>query len=88
MLSLWVLLSFCLIFCKFQPGVACKSVTYKKSVYNTLKKIWREMEDRPKNGSGLAPEESPLWHSLLDQVLSDTNTNLEEAVCSDPTNTS
>ena len=28
-----VLLSFCLIFCQFQTGVACKSVAYKKSVY-------------------------------------------------------
>ena len=28
--SLRVLLSFCLIFCKFQPGVAYKSVAYKK----------------------------------------------------------
>ena len=25
-----VLLSFCLFFCQFQPGVACKSVAYKK----------------------------------------------------------
>ena len=28
-------LSFCLIFCKFQSGVAYKSVAYKKSVYLT-----------------------------------------------------
>ena len=27
------LLSFCLIFCKFQPGVAYKCVAYKKNVY-------------------------------------------------------
>ena len=31
--SLIVLLSFCLIFCQFQPGVTYKSVAYKKSVY-------------------------------------------------------
>ena len=31
--SLRALLSFCLFFCKFQPGVAYKSVAYKKSVY-------------------------------------------------------
>ena len=31
--SIKVLLSFCLNFCKFQPGVAYKSVVYKKSVY-------------------------------------------------------
>ena len=31
--SLRVLLSFCLIFRKFQPGVAYKSVAYKKSMY-------------------------------------------------------
>ena len=29
-----------------------------------------------------------MWYSLLDQVLSDTNTNLEDAVCSNPTDTS
>ena len=29
--SLMVLLSFCLIFCKFQPSVAYKSVSYKKA---------------------------------------------------------
>ena len=36
MFSLMVLLSFCLIFCQFELGVAYKSVayiTYKKSVY-------------------------------------------------------
>ena len=27
--SLWVLLSFCLIFCQFEPGVAYKTVAYK-----------------------------------------------------------
>ena len=37
-----------------------------------------------KESSGLDPEKSPLWYSLLDQVLRDMNTNLEDAVCSDP----
>ena len=44
--SLRVLLSFCLIFCQFQPGVAYKSVAYKKRVIivwcmpaNTLRKV-------------------------------------------------
>ena len=40
-----------------------------------------------KTDSGQAPEESPLWYSLFVKVLSDTNTNLEDAVCSDPTDT-
>ena len=31
-LSLSVLLRICLIFCQFQPGVAYKSIAYKKSV--------------------------------------------------------
>ena len=31
--SLRVLLSFCFIFCQFQPGVPYKSVAYKKSVH-------------------------------------------------------
>ena len=56
--------------------------------YNDLKKKWHEIKDRPKKGSGLAPEESPLCYSLLDKLLADTNTNLEDAVCSDPTDTS
>ena len=30
-----VLLSICLIFCQFQPGVAYKSVTYKKACSST-----------------------------------------------------
>ena len=43
--SLRVLLSFCLFFCQFQPGVAYKSVAYKKSIYTlgssvTLYLIW------------------------------------------------
>ena len=33
--SLRVLLSICLIFCQFLPGVAYKSVAYKKSVYTS-----------------------------------------------------
>ena len=32
--SLRVLFNFCLIFCQYQPGVAYKSVAYKKSVYS------------------------------------------------------
>ena len=31
--NLWVMLSFCLIFCQFQPGVAYKSVACEKSVH-------------------------------------------------------
>ena len=33
--SLRISFSFCLIFCKFQPGVAYKSVGYKESAYTT-----------------------------------------------------
>ena len=41
MFSLRVLLSICLIFCQFQPGVAYKSVAYKKArvVRRTAKKL-------------------------------------------------
>ena len=53
--------------------------------YNALKQKWREIKGRPKEDSGIAPEE---WLFLLDQVLSDMNTNLEDAVCFHPTNTS
>ena len=48
--------------------------------YNAFNKKWREIKGRPKEGIGLTPEES----SLLDQVLSDANTNLKDAICSDP----
>ena len=34
-----LLLSFCLIFCPFQPGVAYKSVAYKKNT-QTLRKSY------------------------------------------------
>ena len=47
-----------------------------------------EITDRPKKGNGLAPKDSPLCYSLLGQFLSDTNLNLEDAVCPDPTDTS
>ena len=57
-------------------------------MYNLLKKKWREITDRSKKGNGLPPEDSPLCYSLFDQFLSDTNLNLEDAVCSDPTDTS
>ena len=56
--------------------------------YITLNKKWREIKERPKKGSGLAQEESSLCYSLLDQVLSDTNANLEDAVSCDPTDIS
>ena len=46
-----------------------------------------EITDRPKKGNGLAPKDSPLCYSLLGQFLSDTNLNLEDAVCPDPTDT-
>ena len=35
-----MLLSICLIFCQFQPGVVYKSVTYKKSVYFESQKYY------------------------------------------------
>ena len=55
--------------------------------YNFLKKKWREIKDRPRLGSGLAPQEFPAWYSDLDLVLGDTNTGLEDVV-SDPAETS
>ena len=35
--NLKVLLSICLIFCRFQPGVAYKKIAYKTSVYSKVK---------------------------------------------------
>ena len=55
--------------------------------YNFLKKKWREIKDRPRLGSGLAPQELPAWYSDLDLVLCDTSTGLEDVV-SDPAETS
>ena len=56
--------------------------------YNVLKKKWHDIKGSLRKANGLAPEESSLWYSLLGQVLSDTNANLEEAVYFDLTNTS
>ena len=56
-------------------------------LYNALKK-WRGIKDIPETCSGIAPEELALFYFLLDQVLNDTNTSLEDAVCFPPTNTS
>ena len=55
--------------------------------YNFLQKKWREIKDRPRLGSGLAPQELPAWYSDLDLVLCDTNTGLEDVV-SEPAETS
>ena len=55
--------------------------------YNALKKKWRDVKDRPKKGSGLAPTKTPDWYDNLDAVLGDTNSNLDEVI-SDPLDTS
>ena len=57
--------------------------------YNPLKNKCQEIKDRPKKGSGRAQKEtSLLWYSLLHQALIGTNTNLEDAACSGPTDSS
>ena len=45
--SLRVLLSICLSFCKFQPGVAYKSVAYKKRACINLKVFERNVSSVP-----------------------------------------
>ena len=55
--------------------------------YNFLKKKWHEIKDRPRLGSGLAPQELPAWYSDLYLVLGDTNIGLEDVV-SEPAETS
>ena len=56
--------------------------------YNSLKKKWLDIKYRSKEGSEIAPDESSLWYYLLDQVLSDTNTNLKDVSCPDPADAS
>ena len=55
--------------------------------YNNLKQKWRQRSDQKKNGSGLASSEDPEWYTILDPVLTDTNTGLD-VICSDPAETS
>ena len=55
--------------------------------YNSLKKKWREIRDRPRTKSGVSPKDVPDWYANLDKVLGDTNTNLENVI-SDPSETS
>ena len=38
------------------------------------------MKDCPRKGSDLAHEELPPWYYILENILGDTNTKLEDAV--------
>ena len=53
-----MLLSFCLIFCQFHPGVAYKSVVYIKSVY------FIENDLITQSQSGFKPGDSCINHLI------------------------
>ena len=48
--------------------------------YHVLKRKWREIKDRPRKGSGLAPKSNLEWHEKIDYILGDINTDLNELV--------
>ena len=48
--------------------------------YNAIKRKWREIKDRPWNGSSLAPKSNSEWYEKIDSILGDTNTDLKELV--------
>ena len=46
--------------------------------YNAIKRKWREIWDRPRKGSSLAPKSNLEWCKKIDSIFSDTNTDLNE----------
>ena len=48
--------------------------------YNAIKQKWREIKDRQRKGSGLAPKSNSEWYEKIVSVLGDTNTDLNELV--------
>ena len=51
-----------------------------KAKYNTTKQKWREIKDRSRKGSDLAPKSNPKQYEKIDSILVDTNTELNELV--------
>ena len=45
--------------------------------YNNIKQQWRNLRDRQKHGSGLAPTKCPDWFEIINHVLSDTNQTMD-----------
>ena len=54
-----------------------KAKNFGKGKYEPL---WREIKDRPRKGSGLAPKSNPEWYKKIDSILGDTSTDLNELV--------
>ena len=51
-----------------------------KAKYNTIKQKWREIKERSRKGSDLAPKSNPAWYEKIDCILVDTNTDLNKLV--------
>ena len=51
--------------------------------YNNIKQQWRNLRDRQKHGSGLAPTKCPDWFEIINHVLSDTNQTMDN-ICLHP----
>ena len=48
--------------------------------YNAIKRKWREIKERTRNSSGLAPKSIPEWYEKIHSTLGDTNTDLNVLV--------
>ena len=73
MFKLWLMLSFCLIFCQFQSDVADESVAYKERVYVSLRNVAAQnMKSSIKNFSskcGQIRRKLRIWSYLLEKFL-------------------
>ena len=45
--------------------------------YNAIKRKWREIRDRTRKDSGLAPKSTPELYEKIDSILGDHNPDLE-----------
>lgn len=55
------------------------SITKLRNQLKTLKREWKNITDRIKNGSGLAPGEEPEWYLVMNPILAETNEEINLA---------
>ena len=58
------------------------SIPKLRRKYANLKVEWRRLTDRCKNGSGLSPEKELKWFCILNEVFSETNSEITLATSS------
>ena len=54
------------------------SIPKLRNKYNNLKRNWKQIVDRAKDGSGLHVEREPKWFQILHPVMNDTNTGIDD----------